>query len=197
MRQNLIVILLPLAVMLGLFSVGFYIINQSSAVTNEDLVNHIQMELDIQLEEGVGYQVDVVWSWNDFPNDGLMGDDFIEIVLLNDSMEPIKVADSIGSLYLKQGNDIIFETSHIVVSDEGIAFQFPNKSEDNLLFGPKGEVNVNFPLQEEAIAYIEVKYYHTWKEWDSQLKAYEALENQLQMHVIEDYWIASRSASIR
>lgn len=198
MRQNLIVILLPLVVMLGLFAVGFFMINQSSVVTNEDLVSHLQMEIDLQPEEEeTGYYVDVFWSWSDFPSDGLRGDDLIEIVMLNDSMEPVQGVDSVGSLYLMQGNNIIYETSDNVFSDEGIVFQFPNKSENNLLFGPKGELMLKIPLQEEAIAYIEVKYYHTWEEWDTQLETNEAVENLFQRLSVDNYWIASRSASIR
>ncbi|MDQ0254422.1 hypothetical protein J2S74_001797 [Evansella vedderi] len=197
MKQNRIVILLPLSVMIGLFLFGFYIINQSSSVTNEELVNHLQMEIELIQEDENIPSLQTNWVWSDFPSDGIAGDDIIEFIFLNDSMEVIPFFHVDGLLQLEQSNEVIYEENNFYRTDEGIAFRFPNKVEDNQIYGPRGNAVLYFQEIEENVAYIEVKYYHTWEVWGMELENGKGINEILNNSGFKEYWVASRSTNFR
>ncbi len=80
MKGNVIVLLLPVSVMVGLFIFGYVSLSQTEATSNEDLRNDISIS-----EEMMGHEtLQIQWQWGNFPEDGIRGDDFIEIRLADE-----------------------------------------------------------------------------------------------------------------
>ncbi|MFA9559389.1 hypothetical protein ACERII_18935 [Evansella sp. AB-rgal1] len=193
MKQNLLVLLLPFSVMLGLFLFGYYTINQSHSVLNEELDSHTLLEIDTELDSMNNLIATVKWQWEDFPTDGIVGEDILEFILLNESMEPIEIFSNEGVLTLYQSSDVVYETGEAYKTNEGIAFNFPNTIKDNVMLGPKGEAFIILENISERAVFIEVKYYHTWEEFSKYSPGNSIVDSLKEQGLDNYFWILERS----
>ncbi|WP_078597160.1 hypothetical protein [Evansella clarkii] len=165
MRGNKIVLFVPLTVMIGLFIMGYMTLNQAEQVTNEELLNFVQLAAETENNNGET-ELRVNWQWGDFPSDGLRGAGFIEITPVDDAGEPVDFEIMDSRLLLTQSAEIIYERDQFEQGDEGIFVQFPNRADENIYYGPLGEVTITFSDFSSTAEYIEVSYYHTWEDSD-------------------------------
>ena len=192
MNQNKIVLLLPLTVMVGLFIIGYLSLSQSQSVTNEELNRFITFEIEAN-SENEDSKVYINWQWMDYPSDGLLGNDYIEIVLLNEDREPVDFILTNSQLKLFQSEEIIYENEILHQSKDGFIFTFPNKVEENLLYGPYGELNFILSEQAEETKYIEARYYHTWEGLHTSLTEGENISEWLDDAGTGEYWVIQRT----
>ncbi|PSL42336.1 hypothetical protein B0H94_11640 [Salsuginibacillus halophilus] len=188
--NNKLVVLLPLLLMVILFAGGWFYIQQADTITNEDLSNHVQLE--VEKTETSPYVVEAEWSWSETPEDGLAGDDYIGVSLKDEEGEPLsgEVLEQ-AELTLDHAGETVYETEGEVL-DTGIIFSFPNATEENEVYGSSGKMTVT---TEEETTETVISYLHTWAE-------HEGLDKQdprffdpafLGNDNIEDaYWVIDR-----
>ncbi|WP_280768433.1 hypothetical protein [Salipaludibacillus daqingensis] len=185
MKGNAIVLLLPATVMIGLFIFGYITLSQTEEVSNEDLKESLSIN-----EEIVDHQtLKINWQWGDFPEDGIRGEDFLEIAL-PDGTEEMSIETE---LILTQGDDIVYESNHFVKSDGSIIISFPNEVQDEQILGPSGEVVVRFSETVLDQRQGNTDYYHTWYDHNIQLKEGMDIEETLIGDHIQSYWKVSTS----
>ncbi|ADU29929.1 hypothetical protein [Evansella cellulosilytica] len=198
MKQHRIVLFLPLAVMIGLFIFGYITFTQTPAITNEELVNHIEFTVDTNAESDGSYSVDVTWHWTDFPQDGLSGDDFIEIILLNGEMESVQGTITSEHLLLHQSEDIIYDNNVSTETDNGIAMRFPNEMRDNEMLGPRGNISLYVKdALDDDIHYVQAIYYHTWGGIVEDLPHHHSIVDFLGEQEGLRYWDIQRTSNIQ
>ncbi|MDG5788736.1 hypothetical protein QA612_14770 [Evansella sp. AB-P1] len=192
MRQNRIVLLLPLTVMVFLFIFGYLTINQAQSITNEELNEHIEFQLEVTTNENIPHALGR-WNWLDFPEDGMLGHGIIEFIILNENMKPIEFTERLGFLQLLQSSDVIFAVEDSFFTQEGIALTFENDIDENTMFGPKGLAILDLTELDERAVFLEVKYYHTWDEQQyTPIEGEEVIES-LEAQGIYQYWVIERS----
>ncbi|TMW73789.1 hypothetical protein [Alteribacter natronophilus] len=158
--RNKMVIFLPLSVMIGLFVFGWLTVMQTEEVTNEQLESHTELSIEYDMPEN---QVHGSWNWEAMPSDGIAGDDYIEVVLLDEEGNVLPGAALDGVVELGQSDEILHTAEAVGSTDDGLLFEFPNRSEDNLTYGNRGTVTVDVDEQAD-IHEAEIRYAHTWVE---------------------------------
>ncbi|SDY54608.1 hypothetical protein SAMN05421736_102229 [Evansella caseinilytica] len=191
MKQNKIVLLLPLTVMACLFAFGFYMIQQAEKVTNAELDKYVQLNIDLP-ETDV---LEVSWDWGDLPEDGLTGVGIVELTLMNGDNQPVPIAHQAAQLDLYQAANVIYSTVESETADSGVFLSFPNKIEDNTLYGPSGRLTVELDDNVGEWTTVLARYYHVW---DSDvdmlvLTSEKTVADQLASLDIEQYWLIQRS----
>ncbi|WP_026689276.1 hypothetical protein [Alteribacter aurantiacus] len=186
MGNNKLVIFLPLTVMIGLFFLGYYSIMGADEVDNENLDE--RTELHVTLSDTGAY---VGWSWDTMPSDGVIGDDYIEMVFYDQSGEVIDVDVQEAELHLLQGVDRIYSTDDMVESEKGVLFTFPNRMEENLTYGNSGAIKVAF--NDDRVASAEVRYAHTWTH-GSYLDSNTLGQSDIAFSGPTEYWVISRQS---
>ncbi|WP_156816990.1 hypothetical protein [Salsuginibacillus kocurii] len=158
---NKLVVILPIFLMAFMFFGGWFYLQQSDVISNEDLYEHV--ELEAQLEENSTQQLDVSWEWRETPEEGLVGEDYIGISVIDEDEQPL-LSEEIeeASLQLFDGEDVIYETEGEEV-ENGIIFSFPNELEENVTYGNEGHINMTITGSAESAS---VSYLHTWVEHD-------------------------------
>ncbi|MBM7097328.1 hypothetical protein JSY36_16470 [Bacillus sp. H-16] len=189
MWNNKLVIFLPLTVMIVLFAFGYYSIMGADEVTNEDLDARTELYLDIDDTEN---RVTAGWNWETMPGDGVIGTDYIEIILYDEDNNPVGVDVNEAELQLLQGADEIYSIDEIKESTEGILFSFPNMMEDNLTYGNSGSINMTFDAEED-VAYGEVRYAHTWTHGSS-LESGTLAPGDVSFSNGTQYWVLTRTS---
>ncbi|RKL68736.1 hypothetical protein CR203_01415 [Salipaludibacillus neizhouensis] len=183
MKGNAIVIILPVVVMIGLFLFGYMSISQKESITNEDL----QQLITITATEMNENTVEVNWQWGDFPEEGIQGNDYIELFLsegeknLNSVIERIEVS-------LWQGNQIVYESTEFFLSDKGIVIPIPNEMQDEQILGPSGQVTLHFPEYVNVATELRWRYYHTWEEHTINEDNGINMEDRFIDEQIQSYW---------
>lgn len=181
MKGNGIVLLLPVSVMIGLFIFGYISLSQTDTVSNEDLKN--SMSINEKVIDNQTLQIQ--WQWGDFPEEGIQGDDFIEVLL------PMELQDKTLdiNISLSQGDEIVYENDEFVLSENGLLIAFPNEIQDEQILGPSGVVTVYFsdPVIEDWQG--SVRYYHTWYDHDLEIESGMNIENTLVNDFVQSYWV--------
>ncbi|TVP82720.1 MAG: hypothetical protein EA344_10635 [Alkalicoccus sp.] len=171
MKGNKTIIFLPIAVMLGLFIFGYFSLNQSSGFSNSDL----QQNMDITIEEN-----SVSWQWGSFPESGVAGEDYIEIVTDGDLEE--------AELRLTQADEVLYSSDEWIETSEGAAAPFPTYAEDEQIYGASGTWEIVIDGEVEA-----VRYYHTWSAAEIPSNGPVDLTEVLQERIPENHWVIEES----
>ncbi|WP_096434674.1 hypothetical protein [Alteribacter populi] len=191
MGHNKLVIGLPLVVMIGLFAFGYFSILQADEVPNEQLDERTDLYLTLNEEENHGT---VGWDWETMPSDGLVGDDYIEVILYDDDGEVIKADVQQIELQLLQGADSIYTSEEYAESEDGILLSFPNASEDNLTYGNRGMIQFSYSTDDHPVTHGEVRYLHTWTEHGG-IDNLSLSQDRISFSSTDpDYWVILRSA---
>ncbi|PYZ94313.1 hypothetical protein CR194_01915 [Salipaludibacillus keqinensis] len=186
MKGNAIVLLLPAVVMIGLFFFGYISLTQTEETSNEDLAGALMIQEELKDE----YTMQIEWEWGEFPEDGIRGDDFIEITLpawtgSEGGAETVEV-----KTILTQGNEVVYESNEAAITNSGgIAVAFPNEVQDDKIVGPRGEVTLHLsePVLEENEIFI--RYFHTWAEHPVSLESGIDIDSALTNAHIQSYWL--------
>ncbi len=164
LNGNKLVIILPLLLMGFIFYGGYHYLNQSAAITNEQLFQVIDMDANIsKFNETV--EVHGTWNWEEMPIEGLIGKDYIGVSLIDgdsgNQLDNLNVKQS--QLFLKHGEKVIFQAEGLIV-ENGLIFAFPNEIIEHESYGNKGEFIVTFMLEEEITVKASIVLLHTWEE---------------------------------
>ncbi|SER68368.1 hypothetical protein [Salipaludibacillus aurantiacus] len=178
MKENKIVLLLPFSVMVGLFIFGYLSLGGTETISNENLKNAVSVHMEKVAED----TVKVDWQWNDFPEDGLHGNDYIELVYEDGNNEVIH-----SETTLFQGDAPVYEGEEWFFSAEGAVAVFPNEMQDNRMLGPAG--TVTFQLSEPVTDAVVVRYYHTWTEHQLTGEETSRLKDRFEEEQIQSYWV--------
>ncbi len=65
---------------------GVYFLQDHEAVTNEEMQNHVELLVDVR-ESAEGLYVSAEWDWTVAPAEGLFGDDYLGVSLLDGNGE--------------------------------------------------------------------------------------------------------------
>ncbi|QKS70921.1 hypothetical protein FLK61_29810 [Paenalkalicoccus suaedae] len=177
MKGNKIVLFLPMIVMIGLFVFGYMYLSDLDAFTNERIEESIQFELE--KENNI---IDVSWQWGGFPEDGVTGNDYVELISENGDLW--QYVDSV-ELTLFQADEVIYTSSEWSETQEGIAIAFPTYVSNEQIAGPFGTINVT--LTEDVP--VSARYYHTWAEEDGIFSAESSLGFQLQETIPGQFFV--------
>lgn len=183
MKGNAIVIILPAVVMIGLFLFGYMSISQSDSITNEDL----QHSIDMTATEMNENTVEINWQWGDFPEEGIQGNDYIE-VFLNDEEKTLDSVIEGVDISLWHGDQIVYESAEFFLSDEGVVLSIPNEVRDEQILGPFGQVTLHFPEYVNVVSELQWRYYHTWTEHSINEDNGMSMVDRFSEEQIQSYW---------
>ncbi|WP_416149378.1 hypothetical protein ACM26V_24560 [Salipaludibacillus sp. HK11] len=189
MKGNAIVLILPASVMIGLFIFGYLSLSQEEVVSNEELQHSLTINNELIDER----TLHIEWKWGDFPEDGIRGNDFIEILLPDDVVDELNDHDVGVHISLSQGDQMIYESNRSQISANGLIIAFPNEVQDEQILGPSGEFTATFDelnindFREE----IEIRYFHTWFDHQIELKPRVDIDQRLIDEGIQSYWIVA------
>ncbi|CAM3799793.1 hypothetical protein [Alkalicoccus chagannorensis] len=167
MKGNWTVVLLPLAVMAGLFIFGYFTLQENTAeMTNADLQEEMMLEMQEQQLE---------WEWETQPQDGVIGDNYIEIVT-----EDTELVDDL-SVALYYANEAIESEHEVFLTEDGVAAAYPTYIDNEITAGAIGEA-----VWEQS-GVESVRMYHTWAQAEPEEGAdlAEELEDQISGY----YWV--------
>lgn len=171
MRGNKTVIFLPLIVMLGLFTFGYFSLNQTGGFSNTELQDNIE----ITYEPGELHLID--WQWGSFPEDGVAGNDYMELVMTSPEVES-------SVLRLQQAGETLYETSDWFETQDGIAVEFPTYEDGEQIIGALG--HWEFAAEGQINA---VRYYHTWTPEELEVSDNPDLQAVMEDAVPEHHWV--------
>lgn len=181
MKGNAIVLLLPAAVMIGLFIFGYISLSETESTSNEDLKNSMSITEKVIDEQTLLIQ----WQWGDFPEEGIQGDDFIEVIL-PEELQNQKIGITIS---LSQGDKIVYKNDDFVKSDDRLMVTFPNEVQNEQILGPSGELTIDFSDSVLKEWHGSVRYYHTWYDHDVETEMGMEIEDSLISESIQSYWV--------
>ncbi|WP_090840745.1 hypothetical protein [Alkalicoccus daliensis] len=171
MQGNKILIFLPLLVMLGLFAIGYYSLTQTGGFTNTDLEENIFIAYEREENQYIE------WQWGSFPEDGIAGTDYIELVIDADAVEEVE-------LRLQQAGEILYETSEWEETPDGIAVEFPTYADGEQIIGALGELLLDASADIDA-----VRYYHTWAAAEINVSSSESIQELLEERIPDQFWV--------
>lgn len=174
-----------------IFYGGYYFLEEANQMTNEELSHLVSLDVDVN---SIGNQVEIsgVWNWNEVPQDGIVGHDYIGITLQNNLGEVITDSIIDAQLQLVFLNDIVYETAG-VPSENGFIFEFPNEFLDQVVFGNEGNFQLLLEPQENEELQIIVSYLHTWKDHGGLISDDSRfLSPQFNNDMDEYYWVIER-----
>lgn len=192
MQGNKIVLFLPFAVMAGLFIAGYFALSGTESLTHEQLQETAEIDYT-WTEDGTenSYKLTVSWRWSDYPEDGIAGDDFIELKTDNsESAENLRQTLDDGSVNLTSGDEVTFESDDVEETADGVLVRFPNEMQQELILGAQGEAYFSFP-QEDEVPDFDVRYVHTWQDGAVDLSSQVTLEQALDESAITQWWTES------
>ncbi len=163
-RGNKPVLILPAILMIVMFIGGYQFLQGSEAVTNEELQDLIEVQLEANQANG-DLQVRANWDWTIMPAEGLYGEDYIGITLMDQTMGEARtdlefVEAKVELLY---GDQVIEEAEGTIV-ENGIIFAFSNKMDENVTYGNLGRVRVTVEGEELQPEDVRLHLLHTWVE---------------------------------
>lgn len=193
-QGNKPVLILPTLLMIFMFVGGYIYLKQSEAVTNEELQRVIELDANTVLTGERSLRVDIEWDWTTMPKEGLRGDDYIGVALMDKDSDEVRtdVKVSHATLELTFGDDVLKKIEGNVV-DNGVIFVFPNRVSDNRSYGNVGRATVVFEGERLDETLTRVHYLHTWTEGPS-LKLEDALfsDPSFEGEGEVPYWLLSR-----
>ncbi|WP_209125359.1 hypothetical protein [Alkalihalobacillus sp. BA299] len=191
-KGNAVVIVLPLLLMGFIFFGGYHYLNTSNQMTNEDLDNVISFAIDAT-SNGSTHTIIGDWDWQKMPVDGVLGDDYIGVKLVEEGQEPFDFELIKGShLVLKHGGNEIYETEGTIVND-GIVFTFPNEMQEHMGYGNMGSFEVVIVGEEFIGQEISISYLHTWDVHDDVSFDRARLSN---VDIDINHWVIERFTAI-
>ncbi|PRO66681.1 hypothetical protein [Alkalicoccus urumqiensis] len=165
MRGNWLVVLLPLAVMAGLFAAGYFTLGGGDGMTNAQLQDNMQIDVA---------DSSVSWQWGAFPEDGVAGPDIVEFV----TSDEVDV-----SAELTQAGEVIASEDGVVETEDGTAVWFQTFEEEGRTTGASGTAFF------EGSGVESVRYYHTWANIDMELMESSSVEQVLSDRLPGQYWM--------
>ena len=160
-KGNGLVLILPLLLMGFIFFGGYYYLNGANQMTNEELNQVIALDAEATAS-GEVYIIRGKWDWKEMPSDGLIGDDYIGIALLNgQTLEVDQVKNT--ELTLMHGGKTVYETEGSILPD-GIVFSFPNLIKEHESMGNVGTFQITIDNENLAGSELSIGYLHTWEE---------------------------------
>ncbi|GAE24783.1 hypothetical protein JCM9140_735 [Halalkalibacter wakoensis JCM 9140] len=162
-RGNKPVLILPAILAIIMILGGYHFLQGSETITNEELQDVMEFELDYtQTEKGI--KLTGEWDWTIMPQEGLYGEDYIGIVVMDqETGVPRTDVDLQGSLELLYAGQPIEQTDGTTV-DNGLIFSFSNKLVEHESFGNIGQFEVLFDGEGIDKEDIIVTLLHTWTE---------------------------------
>ncbi|WP_332632091.1 hypothetical protein [Halalkalibacter flavus] len=163
-RGNKPVLILPAILAVVMLFGGYQFLQGSEAITNEELQDVIELELETtKTEQGV--EIAANWDWTVMPAEGLYGEDYIGIVIMErETMTPrtdIEVEKALLELLYA---DRTIEQSEGTVVENGIIFPFSNKLVEHESYGNVGRLRVNVTGEEIESEDVVLTFLHTWTE---------------------------------
>ncbi|GEL06938.1 hypothetical protein [Salisediminibacterium halotolerans] len=196
MQGNKIVLFLPVAVMAGLFIAGYFALSGNETYSHEELAETAELDYYwTDREEGSpnGYELTVSWRWGEYPEDGIAGDDFIELQTEDqEAAEKLQKTLEDGSVQLTSGDEVTFASDEVEATAEGVLLRFPNEMQQELVLGAQGEAEFRFA--EEDLPDFAVRYIHTWQDGSVDLSSTTTLEQALEDSAITQWW--SKAVSV-
>lgn len=143
---------------------GYHYLNESETISNEEIQNTIEMSVIAEEYHGSTHVLGK-WNWNEIPKEGLLGEDYIGVSVLDIESSQYLHGDDLTDtvLTLVYRNNVIFEAEGNSV-ENGIVFAFPNQIIDQGIFGNEGEVSLVLHIEEGSDHQISMSYLHTWTE---------------------------------
>ena len=182
MRGNKVVLFLPIAVMIGLFVFGYFSFTEPDSITQEEMQDSTEFDHEVS-----GNRLEVYWQWNDYPDDGVVGDDYIELIAVDE--DPANLQEEIENVQLElhHADEVIYESSDWVETEDGVVVSFPNEMQQEAIYGASGEVHFDFADAETAEG-ISLVYYHTWQDGEVEPAADKTMEEALEESVVTQWW---------
>ncbi|WP_332691104.1 hypothetical protein [Halalkalibacter lacteus] len=163
-RGNKPVLILPAILMVLMLLGGYHFLQESEAITNEDLQKRIEFQVSgNKTEEGM--DVEANWDWTVMPVEGLYGEDYIGVSVIDRETGQVRTDIEIenGTVELFYANRIIEQSEGIVV-DNGIIFAFPNQLIEHESYGNIGRVEARIVGENLDKDDIIVNLLHTWSD---------------------------------
>ncbi|MDT8861713.1 hypothetical protein N0O92_15960 [Alkalihalobacillus sp. MEB130] len=161
-RGNKPVLILPAILAVIMIIGGYQFLQGSEAITNEELQNVIDFQLDTR-ETDQGIEITANWDWTVMPAEGLYGEDYIGVVVMEkNTMTPrTDIVVEQGQLELLYADRTIEETKGTVV-ENGIIFPFSNKLVEHESYGNVGRLKVNLAGEDIEGEDVILTLIHTW-----------------------------------
>ncbi|ARK29402.1 hypothetical protein BkAM31D_05795 [Halalkalibacter krulwichiae] len=163
-RGNKPVLILPGILMLIMFVGGYQFLNGSDPITNEELQNVMSTDVDVA-ETVEGLQIKASWDWTVMPVEGLYGEDYIGIYVVDPATEAVRTDIEIEDAHLElHYSDTVIENDEGVIVDNGVIFAFSNKLVEHESFGNLGQVSAKIKGDHLSVSDIRIHLLHTWTE---------------------------------
>lgn len=189
---NRLVLILPLTLMVVMFIGGYYYINSSTSITNEQLQDEIEFTVEtIEVEDGV--RVRGTWDWKVMPSDGLEGDDYIGVAVIDPNTGEARsdVEFTEATVQLMYAGKTHKEITGNVV-ENGVIFTFPNKTIDHTSLGNIGQMKVNIEGNDITSQTVRVQMLHTWTDHASLIEDDATFAKPNFQGEDVPYWLISR-----
>ncbi|QQK79736.1 hypothetical protein HUG20_07455 [Salicibibacter cibi] len=150
---NAWMVIIPGFLMISLFIGGWFYVTEEDTIQHEDLGDYTQ--INANMDNG---GLSAGWNWTALPEGELIGEDYIGIIAYENG--EILSGDEFDQrqLELRQDGEVIYEGEGTAVED-GLIFEFPNRMEENDVYGYEGAVSAQLP---DGADEVDVYYLHTW-----------------------------------
>ncbi|KHF41816.1 hypothetical protein [Halalkalibacter okhensis] len=163
-RGNKLVLILPAILAIVMLIGGYHFLESSEAITNEELQDVIELDLNTN-KTAHGMKVTANWDWTVMPAEGLYGEDYIGIVIMErDTMTPRTDIEVEGAVLELLYADRTIEQSEGTMVENGIIFPFSNKIEEHESFGNVGRLQVEIFGEDIEGGDVFLTLIHTWTE---------------------------------
>lgn len=179
-----------------IFFGGYNFLKEADQFTNAQLAETISLDVKVeQMEEII--KVDGTWNWNETPQDIIIGDDYIGITVIDHNHDAVDIDVTNAELKLMQNDEVIFETKG-EKRGLGYIFEFPNKLDEQKLFGFQGEFSITFANQSFDANQVVVGYLHTWADHGGLISDdTRFLKIEFNENIQDAYWVIERFNSLK
>jgi hypothetical protein len=163
-RGNKLVLILPAILIVLMLLGGYHFLKESESITNEDLQNKIEFKLNTN-KTMEGLDVEVNWDWTVMPSEGLYGEDYLGISVIDKETGQARtdIEFEKGIVELLYAERII-EQSEGAVVENGMIFAFSNQLVEHESYGNVGRVKASLVGDRLEEVDIVVKLLHTWSD---------------------------------
>jgi hypothetical protein len=166
-RGNKPVLILPGILMVLMLVGGYQFLQGSESITNEELQNVVDYQVEIK-EMDNGLHINARWDWTKMPVEGLYGEDYIGLYVIDQDLEEarsdIKIEEAVLQLLY---SDRVIEESAGVPVQNGVIFAFSNKLVEHESYGNLGQVKVKMIGDELSSEDVRIQLLHTWTDHTS------------------------------
>ncbi|WP_088102450.1 hypothetical protein [Halalkalibacter urbisdiaboli] len=159
-HSNKLVLILP-GILVGLMVFGgYYFLNHTETVTNEEMKEFVELSLDAHpVKEGL--KVVSEWDWTVMPEDGIYGEDYLGFAIEGGTLQTN--AEFIEAhLEVYHASEIVYESTGTVI-ENGVIFAFPNEIAENTVVGNRGRAEITIKGEGHiSLEDISVQLLHTW-----------------------------------